>query len=222
MPPRFVTHDIWHIDGKSKLTVQTAEQITHEDELALEQLAAGVGLAIEVGTYTGASAAALLRGGAGHLVCVDTFRGTPGSPTDAGMHEDMLIAIVQARLAPFRGRWTLIQGESRGVASALRPGIAELVFIDAAHDYERVKADIEAWWPIVKDGGIMAGHDFDKGLIGHDKTVADNRHYECWNGVHPGVVAAVTEKFQRVSASTHPLSSVWAVRKQQQQEKLCA
>lgn len=36
----------------------------------------------------------------------------------------------------------------------------DFVFIDADHRYQFVKNDINAWWPKVKKGGIMAGHDF--------------------------------------------------------------
>jgi predicted O-methyltransferase YrrM len=35
------------------------------------------------------------------------------------------------------------------------------VFIDAAHDYDSVLADLNAWAPKVKEGGIIAGHDID-------------------------------------------------------------
>ena len=36
----------------------------------------------------------------------------------------------------------------------------DFVFIDAAHDYESVKKDINAWFPKIKKGGIIAGHDY--------------------------------------------------------------
>jgi hypothetical protein len=36
------------------------------------------------------------------------------------------------------------------------------------HDYCGVKADIEAYWPIVKPGGIISGHDYnDNSEIGN-------------------------------------------------------
>ncbi len=36
----------------------------------------------------------------------------------------------------------------------------DMVYIDAKHTYEAVKEDITAWYPKVKIGGIISGHDF--------------------------------------------------------------
>lgn len=36
----------------------------------------------------------------------------------------------------------------------------EFVFIDASHVYENVLSDIKAWFPKVKQGGHIAGHDY--------------------------------------------------------------
>jgi hypothetical protein len=35
----------------------------------------------------------------------------------------------------------------------------EVVFIDGSHNYEDVRDDILAWYPLLRDGGIMALHD---------------------------------------------------------------
>jgi hypothetical protein len=37
-----------------------------------------------------------------------------------------------------------------------------LVYIDAAHDYQSVRDDIKAWWPKVKKGGVLSGHDYEQ------------------------------------------------------------
>jgi len=36
----------------------------------------------------------------------------------------------------------------------------DLLIVDADHEYAGVKADIEAWWPHVKPGGIVFFHDY--------------------------------------------------------------
>lgn len=36
----------------------------------------------------------------------------------------------------------------------------DFVFIDADHRYDAVKEDIAAWWPKIKPGGSLAGHDY--------------------------------------------------------------
>lgn len=57
-------------------------------------------------------------------------------------------------------------------------GEIDLLFIDADHDYESVIADIKAWSPYVKQGGLMVFHDYHRGE---------------YKNVFHGVVAAVNE-----------------------------
>ena len=36
----------------------------------------------------------------------------------------------------------------------------DFIYIDAAHDYDSMIIDLNAWWPKLKTGGIFAGHDY--------------------------------------------------------------
>jgi len=48
-------------------------------------------------------------------------------------------------------------------AELFADGSLHFAFIDAGHSYEQVTADIEAWWPKIRPGGILAGHDYEQG-----------------------------------------------------------
>ena len=43
----------------------------------------------------------------------------------------------------------------------------DFVFIDADHSFDGVSADVRAWWPLVRDGGLLCGHDYGIGK-GHN------------------------------------------------------
>jgi predicted O-methyltransferase YrrM len=36
----------------------------------------------------------------------------------------------------------------------------DFVYVDAVHDYKNALRDILDWWPKIKPGGVMAGHDY--------------------------------------------------------------
>lgn len=54
----------------------------------------------------------------------------------------------------------LYRNSSLDVASVVADASLDFVYLDARHDYCGVSDDLQAWWPKLKIGGIMAGHDF--------------------------------------------------------------
>jgi predicted O-methyltransferase YrrM len=61
----------------------------------------------------------------------------------------------------FAGDRRVILRRASPAAAALVPDDLDFVFIDGDHLYEPCLADLEAWWPKVRSGGWLFGHDID-------------------------------------------------------------
>jgi hypothetical protein len=45
-------------------------------------------------------------------------------------------------------------------AAEFIPSQIDFIYVDARHDYCGVSEDIQVWWPKIRPGGVMAGHDY--------------------------------------------------------------
>lgn len=117
--------------------------------------------AVEVGSWHGDSAKAMVAGGA-QVTCVDHWQGTPGDPSsdDAKLHDpwkEFLKNTTQER----NDRWIKVRkASSLDAARDFADGSLDIIHIDAEHTYEALKADIAAWWPKLHPHGVMVGHDY--------------------------------------------------------------
>ncbi len=68
-----------------------------------------------------------------------------------------------------------------------------LVFIDGNHDVDSVGADIAAWWPKLRRGGVMLGHDYSPSF--------------------PGVIEAVSAGFGSPDELSEGSLKIWKVTK---------
>ena len=72
-----------------------------------------------------------------------------------------------------KDRREVIQCEQWSVAKRLRKegrGF-DFVFLDADHSRDGTREQIDAWWPLVKPGGLMMGHDYGGAFAGVDEAV---------------------------------------------------
>ena len=136
------------------------------------------GIFVEIGVWKGLSIKYLAEKTKGkniRIYGIDTFKGT------AGEHDDDIDIINDSLLTRFLKNVEgtgieAITGRSSEVDVLFQDESIDFLFIDADHHYEAVKRDIELWYPKIKKGGIISGHDYAEGG-------------EC------GVIPAVNESF---------------------------
>ena len=112
----------------------------------------------EVGSWAGRSAITMAKAGAKEVVCVDTWEGSENDEGckayDGSRGTPLQVFLRNTQGLPIRAHCA----RSPEAAQKFKDGECDIVYIDAEHDYESVKADIEAWRPKAKH--ILAGHDY--------------------------------------------------------------
>lgn len=118
----------------------------------------GPRVAVEVGTDRGEYAEQIAERWTGRLWCIDPYRPTVDDISDPHTNRDRQAdkAAAELRLARFPHAAIAVD-TSLHAAESFDEGTLDFVYIDPNH-YE-IRADLAAWWPKVKPGGIMAGHD---------------------------------------------------------------
>ena len=106
-----------------------------------------LGVGAEVGVKRGFFSHHLLNNGwNGKIIGVDKWE-------SSGDREDTTNRLANENVQ-------LITGFSVEVAETIPDESLDWVYIDADHRYESIKADYTAWYPKVRPGGIICGHDY--------------------------------------------------------------
>jgi predicted O-methyltransferase YrrM len=134
---------------------------------------------VEVGTWKGASAihmGQLVRtlGLSTQIVCVDTWLGSPEHFLGLGkgwreslrlrngfpqLYFTFLTNVVQHGLTDIIVPLPATSENAVSILShkSIRP---DLVYIDAAHEYAAVKRDLQMYWQLLSDDGVLLGDDY--------------------------------------------------------------
>lgn len=115
----------------------------------------------EIGSWKGRSTSVLAHHTLGIVVAVDTWRGSvEHQPELQGRPASGVFYAFRENTSRYPNIWPFIANSATAAkAISHSPLRFDMIFIDASHDYESVKADIQAWFPLLAPSGILCGHD---------------------------------------------------------------
>ena len=108
--------------------------------------------------------------------CVDTWKGSIEHTDYDVITEEKLYDVFLSNIEPVKHVINPIKMTSIDASKLYDDNSLDFVFIDANHEYEDVKKDIESWLPKIKSGGYIGGHDYNANSF-------------------PGVIKAVNDLF---------------------------
>lgn len=136
-----------------------------------------LGRGVEVGSYKGEYAKDILSKWSGNLFLVDVWKQLDTSEYEDLSNQKDFKEIYDAcidNIGDDDTRCTMIRASSKTAVSLFNNASLDFVYIDANHKYDFVKEDIELWFPKVRRGGVLAGHDYLKIDWWADKNFAPN------------------------------------------------
>ena len=128
------------------------------------------GIFVELGSWKGRSTAFLgvevINAATGiRIYAVDVWSdditgGAKKTMVEQGIDGNGLYTRFVENIAPVASVVTPMRMTTTQAATHFADKSVDFVFVDADHSYEGVKRDIEAWLPKIRQGGVIAGHDY--------------------------------------------------------------
>jgi len=115
--------------------------------------------ACEIGSYAGSSSEIIAQY-VKELKCVDIWEEYILPPEKGKIIEGEFDKVMTRNPNVIK-----VKERSYIAASKIKNNSLDFVYIDADHSYESVKMDIASWLPKVKNGGVIAGHDYNWGSV---------------------------------------------------------
>lgn len=121
------------------------------------------GQGVEVGTFKGEFSRKMVENWNGTLYMVDVWRGLDDDYIDASNSKNFnggVYSETMKNIEGYENRAIMIRASSEKASEMFEDNSLDFVYIDANHAYDWVVQDISLWYPKVKKGGILWGHDY--------------------------------------------------------------
>jgi hypothetical protein len=138
----------------------------------------------------------------GSIYAIDHWKGSPEHIDPSSRfyepvlhnNEDGLYNLFLENIKTIKDYITVIRDNSINASENFDIDFFDCVFIDAGHEYNDVIKDLIAWYPKIKKGGIICGHDYDdpnwtgvtqavNDFFDIQKITVSKPSYRCWMAV---------------------------------------
>jgi len=170
---------------------------------------------IELGTYTGGSALAMLpviKENNGKLICIDTFEGSIDVPYTNEKQTVLECFKENIKETEYENFVEIKIGTTHKIAEEIPDNYADIIFIDADHRYSYILDDLINYFPKLKMNGLFCGHDFEQHVIYcNANLVLEKCEIDGFEGKHYGVIRAVCSLFPEVSNVYDTSKEIWGI-----------
>jgi len=121
------------------------------------------GKGVEVGTFKGSFSKEIMNNWSGTLYMVDVWRPLESGYDDSSNHGEYDGGVYNEAMENIKGfedRAIMVRATSEISSDMFNDESLNFVYIDANHAYDYVVQDIKLWFPKVKKGGYLCGHDY--------------------------------------------------------------
>ena len=120
-------------------------------------------IGVEIGVYEGLNSLFMLKLMPNlKLYLVDNWKNIEvytGGPKQDPILGEIVASNCKLNLQGFNGRAVFTNKNSEEAYKDFEDGYFDYVYVDGDHSHNAVKRDLELWFPKLKVGGIMGGHD---------------------------------------------------------------
>lgn len=119
------------------------------------------GVCLEVGVLKGSYSKKILEQNPKTLYIVDAWMPLENYEDETN-NKNYPNAFIEAKMISdvYSDKCVMIKAKSNQAVEIFKDSFFDFIYIDANHSYEEVKRDIISWFPKVKNGGILGGHDY--------------------------------------------------------------
>jgi len=104
------------------------------------------------------------------LYLIDPYENYDENTEDPNLDVENIRKIANKKMAPF-SNVEFIYKYSENASDMFKDEEIDFLYIDGNHNYKYVKSDIELYYPKIKKGGVLGGHDYNPVFPGVSKAV---------------------------------------------------